>query len=70
MFARIRKAVVAAVGAGVAAVVAGTQAGQSLSSVELWAQTVGAMLVFGIVTYFTPNKPADVPDAVKAVRGY
>jgi hypothetical protein len=65
MLARIRKALVAALGAGASAYLAGSADG-TVSQAD-WAMVVGSLIVVGVVTWAVPNKTA--PDAPAGVTG-
>lgn len=63
--AKIRKALVAGLGAGVAAYTNGMLDG-TMTTTE-WATVVGSIVVFGVLTWAVPNRTA--PKAPEGVTG-
>lgn len=55
MLARIRKAIMAGVGAGVAAYTSALASGKV--DVNTWITVVGSVIVIGVITYLVPNAP-------------
>lgn len=59
VLARIRKALVAGIGAGVAAYMSAVTSGTV--DVNTYITVVGSVIVIGVITYFVPNAPTPKP---------
>lgn len=55
VLARIRKALVAGIGAGVAAYMSAVTSGTV--DINTYITVVGSVIVIGVITYFVPNAP-------------